>query len=79
MFGYIVIAYFAIYLYNVYEFDRKNLEEKCSSKQGTIAFTCDCWYMAERFDTKYNNGNGNIANQIPVVCKMRNKAYHLFD
>ncbi len=69
---------FVMYLYNVYEFDRKNLEEKCLKDQN-IGTRCDCWYTAEKFDSRYNFGNRNIIDQIPVICKMRNKAYHMLD
>jgi hypothetical protein len=82
MFIYIVIVYVtiqAVYLYNVYIFDRKTIEDKCLNGQYTIGTICDCWYMVDRYDAKYNMGNGDITNQIPVVCKMRNKAYHMLD
>jgi hypothetical protein len=82
MFGYIVIVYIIIqsmHIYNVYEFDRNEFEEKCFNKQDSILTLCDCWYMFEKFDTKHNGGNRGITNQIPVICKMRNKAYHMFD
>ncbi len=81
MLGYIIsiIIIKVVYFYEIYEFDKKNLNEKCMNKKLVGGYSCDCWYMLERFDSKYNYGNGDIINQIPVICKMRNKAYHMFD
>lgn len=61
MFKSIVIG---VWPYNMFEFDRKNLEEKCPAKQDTVGIRCDCWYTAERFDTKYNGGKGNNCCQL---------------